>query len=258
MTSWAHQCTKLRDLGAGIQQANQILGKYNVTLSGSNHVDEYRNAELEALKKGDLFAVENFINEWLAPVTGIKLGEGFDYAVELSEEGRDRVLDWLDENKFDYLAQTPTMFHIKCEDRAAAYRVSKALSSIMGRPVVRDSQMAEEEVVAEKKNINKRLRTAQDKLANHKDRNPVVQGMIGRGGGGAHKGDARKQDEFSRGAKYKPRFDEDQELEGADEGDLSMNEENNEERLEEGVMGMNGLNPIFRLRELAGLQSTVS
>lgn len=242
------------DLGAGIEQANQILGKYNVTLGGSNHVDEYRNAELDALKRGELFAVENFINEWLSPVSS-KIAEGFNYAVELGEDSRDKVLDWLDEQKIEYLAQRPGVFHIKCEDRAAAYRVSKALSGIMGRPVVRDSQMVEDDDIVAEKNTNKRLRSAQDKLANMKDRNPVVQGMIGRGGGGAHKGDARKQDEFSRKAKYKGRYDEDFDLEDAElDGDHPMNEENDADRLEEGVMGTVGLQPIFRLKELAGIK----
>lgn len=241
------------DLGRGIAMANEILGKYNVILGGSNQVEEYRKAEMEALKRGDLFAVENFINEWLAPVS-TSLAEGFNYAVELGEDSMDKVLDWLDENKIEYLAQTPSVFQIKCEDRAAAYRVSKALSSIMGRAVVRDSQEVEDELVSEKK-ADRRIRDAKAKLDNMKDRNPVVQGMIGRGGGGAHKGgNAKKHDADGRNAKYKPRYDEDFDLEGDELGELPMNEENDGERLEEGVMGMQGLEPIFRLKELAGIR----
>jgi hypothetical protein len=97
--------------------------------------------------------------------------------------------------------------------------------------------------------MSKREKEAREKLANLKPKNPVVQAMVNRGGGGAHKEkeDARKADKYGRNAKHKkdPMSEE-----------IDETVETGPEDLAEGVIGMTPLNPLFRLRELAGMAPT--
>lgn len=267
------------ELGGSYMAADSILRKYNIKLGGSKAMEDYERAQMEALTSGNLFAVQEFINEWLTPVSidNADLKEGFNYSVEVNEQTVDRVLDWLDENQVEYQANTPSLYNIKCEDRAAAYRVSRALSEIMSKHVVRDNLENEDDIMSEKS--NKKLKAAKDKLDNMKERNPVVAQMVQRGGAGAHGDERRKDDAYGRGAKHKGRrFDEATEFAIGDDvmvgeqvgtikiphgpngtigvildGELSMVAECEVSRLDEGVIGMTKLNPLFRLRELAGL-----
>lgn len=130
----------MEDIGASLQAAQPILRKYNIAIGKGDHMNEYETAQLEALKSGNMFAVEEFIKEWLNPVESGKVMEGFNYSVGITEQSRDRILDWLDENQIEYVANTPELYHIKCEDRAMAYKVSRALSEIHNKMVVRDSK----------------------------------------------------------------------------------------------------------------------
>ena len=78
------------------------------------------------------------------------------------------------------------------------------------------------------KKHKQRAKDAKDKIDNMKPRNVVATAASMRSGAGPHKKDPRKEDEFGRKTKHKPRFDE-------------------------GVMGMTKMNSLYRLRELAGL-----
>lgn len=282
------------DLAFGMTQATPILRKYGVSIVGEKSVDDYKRAQMESLKDGKLFAVESFINEWLHPLnldedsSGLLVAEGFNYTLETTDQSRDKVLDWLDENQIEYQANTPSVFHVKCEDRASAYRISRALSEIMSRPVVRDSRISsgpdsdtafeqtEDHYMAEKSS-KQRIAAAQKKLDNFKTRTPTVMNQTG---AGVHKGgDNKKKDDTGRDAKHKgKRFEEGYEFSIGEnvlvgerqgtieipygpngtigvvmDGELAMVAECEVGRLDEGVIGMSNMKHISRLRELAGL-----
>lgn len=222
----------LKNNGQGVQlnKAAQILGKYGVKLGSVKSMNNYLDAKYESLRSGKA------LDETFGVMT--KIDEAFTYAVEVSDQNRDRVLDWLDENQVCYQATSPTNYRVECGDREVAYRTGRALSEILRKPTVRDS--VETEVTEMSKNSKKRERAAREKIADMKPRNPVVAAVKVRSGAGAHDGgkDPRKVDKHGRDAKHKPRFDE--EIEN--------------DNLNEGVMGaMKPVNPLFRLRELAGL-----
>ena len=254
-------------------EAEKILGKYGIKLGRTNVRDNYLNAKFESLRSG------NTLDETFGVMT--RINEGFTYAVEVSEQTRDRVLDWLDENQVEYQATSPVAYRVECGDRDVAYRTGRALSEILRKPTVRDSVEIEEKM---SKNPNKRIKDAKDKMADMKPRNPVVAAVKTRSGAGAHDGgkDPRKVDKFGRGAKHKPRFDEEIDFAIGEDvmvgevtgqvkiprgpngtigvimnGQLEMVAETEVSRLDEGVMGvMKPVNPLFRLRELAGLPMT--
>lgn len=221
----------LKNNGQGVQlnKAAQILGKYGVKLGSVKSMNNYLDAKYESLRSGKA------LDETFGVMT--KIDEAFTYAVEVSDQNRDRVLDWLDENQVSYQATSPTNYRVECGDREVAYRTGRALSEILRKPTVRDS--VETEVNEMSKKSSKREREAREKIADMKPRNPIVAAVKVRSGAGAHDGgkDPRKVDKMGRGAKHKPRFDE--EIES--------------DNLNEGVMGMKPVNPLFRLRELAGL-----
>lgn len=212
--------------GVQLSKASAILGKYGVKLGSSKPMENYLNAKYESVRNG------RPLDETFGGVM-TKVSEGYTYAVEVSEQSRDRVLDWLDENSVDYQATSPTNYRIECGDREGAYRTGRALSEILRKPTVRDSVEIEEKM---SKNPDKRVKDAKAKMAEIKPRNPVVQAMAATGKSGSVHGDKDARRDAGRKAKYKPRYDEEI-----------------EEPITEGVMGMKPVNPLFRLRELAGL-----
>jgi hypothetical protein len=214
----------------GQQEATKILGKYGIKLGSGQDMkkrDDYLNAKFESFRTG------RALDETMGVMT--RVDEGFNYSVEVNETNRDKVLDWLDENAVEYQATGPMNYQIECGDRDVAYRTGRALSEIIRKPTVRDSVEIEEKM---SKNPNKRVNDAKAKMAKITPKDPNRQAAAMRSGAGYHKGEAdpRKVDKGGRGAKYKPRYDEEI-----------------EEPINEGVMGMKSVNPLFRLRELAGL-----
>jgi hypothetical protein len=254
----------------GQVEAEKLLGKYGIKLGRTTMSDDYLNAKFESLRSGET------LDETFGCMT--KLDEGFSYSVEVSEQTRDRVLDWLDENQVEYQATSPVAYRIECGDRNVAYRTGRALSEILRKQTVRDSVEIEEKM---SKKPEKRAKDAKKKIELMKPRNPVIAAVKTRSGAGAHDGgkDPRKVDKFGRGAKHKPRFDEEIEFEIGEDvmvgeavgqikiphgpngtigvimnGQLEMVAESEVSRLDEGVIGMmKPVNPLFRLRELAGL-----
>lgn len=224
----------LKDNGQGIQlsKAAQILGKYGIKLGSKKSMsDNYLNAKYESVRSGQA------LDETFGVMT--KISEGFSYAIEVNEQTRDKVLDWLDENQVEYQATSPMSYRVECSDREGAYRTGRALSEILRKPTVRDSVEIEE---VKKKSSNRRVKDAQAKMAEIKPRNPVVAAVKTRASG-AHDGgkDPRKIDKLGRDRKHKTRYDEEI-----------------EDNLNEGVMGMNVVSPLYRLRELAGLPATTA
>lgn len=259
----------------GIVQAKKILGKYGIKPGRSEVGENYLSAKYASLRTGQA------LDETFGVMT--RINEGFTYAVEVSEQTRDRVLDWLDENEVQYQATSPVAYHIECGDRDVAYRTGRALSEILRKPTVRDSVEIEEKM---SKKPSKRVADAKAKMADIKPRNPVVAAVKTRSGAGAHDGgkDPRKADKFGRGRKHKGRFDEEIDFAIGEDvmvgevagqikiphgpngtigvimnGQLEMVSETEVSRLNEGVMGMmKPVNPLFRLRELAGLPKTMA
>jgi hypothetical protein len=250
-------------------RVNSLLGKYGIKLKNEAAMsNDLLNAQWESIREGKA------LDETFGVMT--RVDEGFTYAVEVTEQTRDRVLDWLDENEVAYQATSPVNYRIECNDREGAYRTGRALSEILRKPTVRDSIEIEEKM---SKNSKKREREAREKMATMKQRNPLA-AMPVAGKAGYHKDgvDARKVDKHGRGAKHKPRFDEEIEFAIGEDvnvggvtgqvkiphgpngtigvimnGQLEMVAETEVSRLDEGVIGMNKVNPLFRLRELAGL-----
>jgi hypothetical protein len=251
-------------------RVNSRLGKYGIKImSEAAMSDDLLNAQWESIREGKA------LDETFGVMT--RVDEGFSYAVEVSEQTRDRVLDWLDENQVEYQATSPLSYNIECMDREAAYRTGRALSEILRKPTVRDSVEIEEKM---SKNSNKRVNDAKAKMADMKPRNPLAaMPVAGRSGAHADGKDPRKSDKYGRGVKHKGRrFDEEIEFAIGEDvmvgevsgqvkiphgpngtigvimnGQLEMVAETEVSRLDEGVIGMNKVNPLFRLRELAGL-----
>jgi hypothetical protein len=216
----------LKNNGQGVQlnKAAALLGKYDVILGGRSDVKNFLDAKYESIRSG------SSLDETHGVMT--PLGEAFTYAVEVSEQNRDKVLDWLDENQIEYLANSSTNYQVKCADRDQAYKAGRALSEIMGKSTVRDSR----EIQEGRRSTSRRVSDAKAKMATITPKDPNKDAILGRSGSGVHKAgkDPRKDDHHGRQAKHKPRFDE----------DTTINE---------GVTGMRPVNPLFRLRELAGL-----
>jgi hypothetical protein len=210
----------------GSPDANRILGKYGIKPRSNQMANNYLGAKFESIRRGTSLD-EGF--GVLSPVN-----EAFTYALKVTETTRDKVLDWLDENKLPYQATSALDYQIECNDRETAYRAGRALSEILRKPTVRDSIEVQE---AKKPSINKRVQSAKDKMATISPKDPNIDSLIARSGSGVHKAgkDPRKEDDKGRKAKHKPRFDE------------------AETDLKEGVMAIKPMNPLFRLRELAGL-----
>lgn len=253
----------------GQEVASKILNKYGIKLGGTNMSENYLKAQFESYRTGQA------LDETFGVMT--RVDEGFSYAIEVNEQSRDRVLDWLDENQVEYQATSPTAFRVECGDRDVAYRTGRALSEILRKPTVRDSVEIEEKM---SKDSKKRERDAREKIADMKPRNPVATAASMRGGAGAHVAkDSRKADKHGRGSKHKGRrFDEEIDFAIGEDvmvgevsgqvkiphgpngtigvimnGQLEMVSETEVSHLNEGVMGMKPVNPLFRLRELAGL-----
>ena len=111
---------------------SSILIKYGVKTEKNMSENDYLSAKFQSLRTG------RDLDETFGVMT--PLDESFTYAVEVTEQTRDRVLDWLDENKVSYQATSPLHYRVECSDRDGAYRTGRALSSLLGKPTVRDSQ----------------------------------------------------------------------------------------------------------------------
>lgn len=268
-------------IGDNFRAVSKLLSKYGVTIREAHmtQAHDHLNAMLRSARTtGNPHAqVDATIVEWLQPieesndpVAHLLALEGYNYVTSVEDNMLgEKLIDWLEENQVDYLTNGAGQFQIKCPDREGAYRVSGAITRIMhARPVVRDS-VQEETVVSEKKN---------KKAPSSAPQNVAKFAAAQRGGAGAHNSkDPARKDPHSRKAKHKGRFNEsdfgigETVMVGEQEatvkiphgpsgtigvvmdGQLSMVSADSVSRLDERVLGITTVNPLFRLRELAGL-----
>lgn len=261
-------------------EVKKILIKYGVNpaMTKENTVSEnaYLQSRFNALKTGKADT------EWLQPInesTGdfVLLREsGYNYQANIPTAIVDPMIDWLDANQIEYLTDG-NHFQMKCHDPETQFSISHKINDLFDKAEARDHHG--NETMRESKSAKKREAAAKEKLANLKPQNPIVQAMSQRTGGGVHKSsaeDPRKADKFGRKAKHRrDPMDESYEIgesvlvDGYEatvqiphgpngtigvimDGELTMVSES-QVQLNEGVLGMTSMNPLFRLRELAGL-----
>lgn len=268
-----------------------ILSKYGITISKETgdmaESKNYLSAMFSKFREGKGTAIDTAIlGEWLKPISesnapdiSTLVMEGFNYFMQLEDSMQgEPLMDWLDENKIEYITDGKGQFHIKCGDRESAYKVGKAANGlVMKKRLVRD-QIGETSfdvettkgvvkvqgsdefaakrnarnqgyTVVESKSAKQREAEAKAKMADIKPRNQDLLALSQRGGKGAHKDDTRKADEFDRKAKHKK-------IPVDEAAGLSIDNQvvdDLTDTLAESVLGMKVLSPIFRLRELAGM-----
>ena len=256
-----------------------ILAKYN---NGIRENKDMSFDRLYALYKGvqDTGKITE-VMKWLTPINEDTPGDhalardGYNYSVKVDGPASEKFMDWLDKNKIKYLMDDGGLFHIRCKDRDEAYRVDNAVDKLGAKKVVRDSALAEGAKEKAKKQENK----AKAKLANLKPANPVAKAMATNPKKAGPMKDKKDQKDPIKG-KHKKRIETDESIQyyigesvmvgeqtgvvkipnGPDntvgimfEGILSMVDNIDVSRIDEDVMGMTQVNPLFRLRELAGL-----
>lgn len=129
-----------------------ILGKYGITISEETgdmaNSKNYLSAMFTKFREGKGAAIESAIlGDWLKPISESNAPdrsslalEGFNYFMQLEDSMQgEPLMDWLDENKVEYVTDGKGQFHIKCDDRESAYRVGKAANGlVMKKRLVRD------------------------------------------------------------------------------------------------------------------------
>jgi hypothetical protein len=257
-------CLTVSNSTSAVAQANQILRGYGVSikeaamntdrlhrmyrgLDSQNEVAEQAEQPLENLMP---------IAESDNPEDRMLAMEGFNYIAIMEQPAlSDQLIEWLDQNKIEFLTNGRGHFHIKCEDRDHAYKVGRTISGLMRKQrYVRDSKVPGEARVAETTNWQKRANQAKEKLAMMTPRNPHnkdLQRMQSKAGVIDPKRKMDQKDERGRGAKHKKR-EWDEAIDKLAENKAPTLDHN----LNEGVVGFADVIPLFRLRELAGLPPT--
>jgi hypothetical protein len=256
-------CLTTSNSTSAVAQANQILRRYGVSIKEAAMNTDRLHRMYKGLDSTKEVAeqaeqpIEHLtpIAESDNPEDRILAMEGFNYIAVMEQPAlSDQLIEWLDQNKIEFLTNGKGHFHIKCEDRDHAYKVGRTISGLMRKQrYVRDSIAPGEARVAEKTNWQKRANQAKDKLAAMTPPNPHakdLQRMQSKAGVIDPKRKIDQRDERGRGAKHKKRqWDE------AIDGVESANESAGD-TLSEGVVGFADVIPLFRLRELAGLPPT--
>lgn len=271
-------------IGDNFRAVSKILRKYGIAIQEAHMTqpNDHLSAMLRSARNtgNPHVQVEAAIVEWLQPISEsndpvahLLALEGYNYVTNVEDSMLgEKLIDWLEENQVEYLTNGAGQFQIKCPDREGAYRVSGAITRIMhARPVVRDS--VQEETVVSEKNNKGAPRSAPQNVAKF-----AAQQRGKSGAAGAHNSkDPERKDPHSRKAKHKGRTDEsdfgigETVMVGEHEatvkipngpagtvgvvmdGQLSMVSADSVSRLDERVLGINTVEPLFRLRELAGL-----
>ena len=219
--------------------AEQILGSYGYQLKDKEMTERksYLDALYQSVKtKGSLYTNEEFDNMELSESGScedrVLALEGFNYFTSVPEDKTHELVDWLEENNIEYLADGKGKFHIKCEDRSRAYKVSQEISKLGGKKVVRDSVQEAKISAKDMKRLRPRDPSAET-LNKLQRKNPAdLEDII----------KTRKKnqsDKFSRKSKHKG-----QQVQESVDGPAPI---------KEGVLGMSNMETIGRLRELAGL-----
>ncbi len=279
---------KLPNSQQAVAQANEILSRYGINIKEARMNNDrlyrmYKGVSEEVIEMED--PIENMtpISESDRAEDHILALEGFNYLTTLDTQLAEQLMDWLESNKVEFLTNGEGHFHIKCEDRDHAYKVGRTISGLMRKQrLVRDSNNTEG-AMAERNDFKKRANQAKDKITKLKPRDPhalaasLMQAKSGGPMNAQHKVD--QKDIFNRKAKHKTReYGEKIELEAKDnvlvngreaiitipkgpqglvgvlmDGQLVMVNRDDIQRIDEGVLGFTKIDPLFRLRELAGL-----
>ena len=273
----------LPDSQSAVAQANQILHRYGVSIKEAAMNNDHLYRMYKGTDSTQTVAeqpIENLKSMLQSnnPEDHLLVREGFNYYTIMEEPLSEELIEWLDNHKIEFLTNGRGHFHIKCEDRDHAYKVGRAISGLMRRQrLVRDSASAGDEMMSEKNNAKRREREAKEKLSNFKQRNPIALQALqlqAKTGGPMDDATRRKKqqtDSFGRGAKHKSSGKWDEQIDSivaeserpvelgvVRNGKLRMVAEADiDMQLNEGVMGLANVNPLFRLRELAGLPPTM-
>jgi hypothetical protein len=231
-----------------VEQANAILIRYGTTIREAAMSDRlfkmYNGGrKLEAKPHDVLQPLDHLVPvaESQNPGDHLLALEGYNYQTTVDHRLSEELIDWLEQNKVDFLTNGDGHFHIKCEDRDHAYKVGRTISGLMRRErYVRDSTNAKgQNPVSEKDEAKRREREAKKGLSTFSPRDPNASAAMLRNAGPMDWKRGKEQDDkWGRGAKHKSRNDE---KIGAPV------------RVAEGVIGFTKIDPLFRLRELAGL-----
>jgi hypothetical protein len=275
------------DLATSLKQVSSILSKYGIKLKEDTTMsNDYLSSMFKGIKSGKT-TNEASVIEGLTPMEisgqpdaqALK-SDGFNYMAAVSPSATDKLSDWLDAAKVDYMTDGTGHFQIKCPDRDMAYKVGRMVTGLGTKDIVSDDEIQSRDVMEAKKNdAAKRERAAKEKIANLKQRDPALLALSQRTGKGAHTTNPRKADPQDRKAKHKRTpMEESYEFSAGDrvmvgevEGtvkiprgpdgtigvvlnnELSMVESATVNRMDEAALGMTAVSPLFRLRELAGL-----
>jgi hypothetical protein len=272
---------------------NMIFGKFPSGGDAKDHMlkiyDYIRGHKEKIAEKIIRHPFLRHISESNLPNRDQLLKEGFNYyAAFESTDLTENLLDWLEENKYNFLINEKGHFDIKCEDRDRAYRLGDSISKLMkkyhhGTKFMRDSAttkelvekdaMAKDKKVPESKKQPIRQNPAAAALSNsrYQAKRTKTKGQI-----------EKQKDRASRKAKHKltknDYVDEGTRFE-VGETVLFENEQaevviangpmgsvgimlNNKltmvgsvslSRLDESVLGFSGMPTITRLQELAGM-----
>jgi hypothetical protein len=272
-----------------VTQANNILMRYGVNIREGSMNNDRLSRMYKDLNSNKIYKQQSV--EHMTPIAESNSSEdhmlameGYNYYTTLEPELSEELMDWLDSNKVEFLTNGEGHFHIKCEDRDHAYKVGRTISGIMSRKhIVRDSHSAEGSDMAEKADFEKQANKTKAKLAKLKPRDPnaLAARMMQAKSGGPIDPQKRldQKDKFNRYAKHKKTIqDEEFELKSSEnvlvngfegvvtipkgpngtvgiimDGKLIMVSRDEIQRVDEGVLSVTGVNPLFRLRELAGL-----
>lgn len=258
----------------GQGQAKQILAKYGVNLSKVPQMDNTRLESIfSGIRQGKAFE-EATIMEHVRPVSEMnsraaELSGYSSFVRAANDTDADMLRDWLDENEVDYQNNDKHTFLVQSADREATYRLNHFMGRMNGKTSVMDDQEAVEEA--------KKMKTDLPKT-----RNPFAQHAAKKGGAGVHADKEKKRDTWDRSAKHKKQDVEDLKENSFAQGEIVMFGENEVPvhipagpngtigllvdgkvkmvregditRMDEGVMGMTRIDPLYRLRELAGIR----
>lgn len=267
------------DTPNGREQAETILSKYGINIRKDPKMDTTRLESIYAgVRAGKQFDEAEQMQH-VRPISemdslGAKMSGYSNFVRAANDTDAEALRDWLEENEFDYQNNDKLTFLVQSADREKAYR----LNHFMGKMNGKTSVMDDSSVVEEKKNMAKDL---------PKSRNPIAAGIVKKSGGGAHNSkDPARKDAWSRSAKHKGKNYESIEesvfaqgesvtFEGNEcpvhipagpngtvgilvDGKVRMVRESDITRIDEGVLGMTKVDPLYRLRELAGVKASVS
>ena len=79
----------------------------------------------------DLLTVEEWTTETF---NGVDIAEGYNFRYHVTNEvAKNRMMDWLEEQGYDYLIDLDGRFAVRCPDRKSEYRVSRQFEHTMNK-----------------------------------------------------------------------------------------------------------------------------